>query len=126
MIVPGVGIFIVRYYVIKKIRHHFVFYQLFFRDKVQEEDGYILFVRKNALQILIPKFGLEGTLYLSKKGESAPVTFKYDEAEHTQTCGNVVFRSFDHVTVQLSLDRSNVQREKLVFKLVKPAVRSII
>ncbi|XP_033213387.1 exosome complex exonuclease RRP44 isoform X2 [Belonocnema kinseyi] len=95
---------------------------LFFRGKVQEEDGYILFVRKNALQILIPKFGLEGTLYLNKKGESGPVSFKYDETEHTQTCGNVVFRSFDHVTVQLSLDRSNVQREKLVFKLVKPEI----
>lgn len=83
-------------------------------------------MRKNALQILIPKFGLEGTLYLNKKGEPGPVTFKYDETEHTQTCGNVVFRSFDHVTVQLSLDRSNVQREKLVFKLVKPEVKSVI
>lgn len=29
---------------------------------------------------------------------------------------------FDPVTVQLSLDRSNVQHEKLVFKLVKPDI----
>lgn len=29
---------------------------------------------------------------------------------------------FDPVTVQLSLDRSNVQHEKLVFKLVKPFI----
>lgn len=29
---------------------------------------------------------------------------------------------FDPVTVQLSLDRSNVQHEKLVFKLVKPLI----
>lgn len=29
---------------------------------------------------------------------------------------------FDPVTVQLSLDRSNVQHEKLVFKLVKPYI----
>jgi exosome complex exonuclease DIS3/RRP44 len=31
---------------------------------VQDEEGYVLFVRKNALQILIPKYGLEGTLFL--------------------------------------------------------------
>jgi hypothetical protein len=37
-------------------------------------------VRKNALLILIPKYGLEGTLYLApKKGETFPVTFLYDE-----------------------------------------------
>ena len=96
--------------------------QLFFRNKVQEEEGYILFVRKNALQILIPKFGLEGTIYLSQKGVESPVKFIYDEEEHTQKCGDIIFRSFDQVTVQLSIDRTNVQREKLVFKLVKPDI----
>ena len=36
-----------------------------------DEEGYILFVRKNAIQILIPKFGLEGTVYLTEhKGTS--------------------------------------------------------
>ncbi|XP_024947689.1 exosome complex exonuclease RRP44 isoform X2 [Cephus cinctus] len=95
---------------------------LFFREKVQNEEGYILFVRKNALQILIPKYGLEGTLYLSKKGETSAVNFIYDEEDHSQKCGNIVFHSFDPVTVQLSLDRSNVQHEKLVFKLVKPEI----
>ncbi|XP_034936260.1 exosome complex exonuclease RRP44 [Chelonus insularis] len=95
---------------------------LFFREKVEDEDGYILFVRKNALQILIPKYGLEGTLYLKKKGESSPVNFVYNEEEHTQTCGKIVFRSFDPVVVQLSLDRTNIQHEKLVFKLVKPEI----
>jgi hypothetical protein len=54
--------------------------QLFFRGKVQNEQGYVLYVRKNALQILIPKYGLEGTLYLSPhKGEKPSVTFVYNE-----------------------------------------------
>uniref|UniRef100_A0A0C9QLM3 Protein DIS3 homolog n=1 Tax=Fopius arisanus TaxID=64838 RepID=A0A0C9QLM3_9HYME len=95
---------------------------LFFRERVETEAGYILFVRKNALQILIPKYGLEGVLYLNKKGEVSTVNFVYNQEEHTQTCGDVVFRSFDPVEVQLSLDRSNVQHEKLVFKLVKPEI----
>jgi hypothetical protein len=54
--------------------------QLFFRGKVQDEQGYVLYVRKNALQILIPKYGLEGTLYVSpKKGQKLNATFVYSE-----------------------------------------------
>lgn len=41
---------------------------------------------------------------------------------HTQTYKDIVFHMFDPVTIQLSLDRSNIQHEKLVFKLVKPYI----
>ncbi|CAD7093571.1 unnamed protein product [Hermetia illucens] len=100
---------------------------LFFRGKTQEEEGYVLFVRKNALQILVPKFGLEGTIYLnipkdnSRHKPGAPV-FVFNKDEHTQQCGNIIFHSFDPVVVRLSLDSTNVQREKLVFELVKPYI----
>ncbi|XP_046384891.1 exosome complex exonuclease RRP44 [Ischnura elegans] len=110
---------------------------LFFRERVQDEEGHILFVRRNALQVLIPKYGLEGTLYLgaaeSKTGNPkkistsdpssipAPV-FTFNEEDQSQRCGSIVFRVFDPLTVQLSLDRSNVQHEKLVLKLVHPVI----
>jgi hypothetical protein len=77
-------------------------------------------VRKNALQILIPKYGLEGTLFL--RCDSPSVSWTYNEKEQSQSCGSVVFHSFDPVTVQLSLDRSNVQHEKLVLRLVRPVI----
>lgn len=96
---------------------------LFFRGRVQDEEGYVLFVRKNALQILIPKYGLEGTLYVApKKGEESKANFVYNDEDQTQKCGDILFRPFDPVTVQLSLDRSNLQHEKLVLKLVKPVI----
>lgn len=41
----------------------------------------MLFVRKNALQVLIPKYGLEATLYLDSK----TVTFEYDEHVSQET-----------------------------------------
>ncbi|KAF4520987.1 hypothetical protein B566_EDAN002483 [Ephemera danica] len=98
---------------------------IFFRGKIQDEQGYILYVRKNALLILIPKYGLEGTVYVApRRGETFPVTFVYNEEEQSQTCGEIVFRPFDPVTVQLTLDRSNRQREKLVFKLVEPKIKN--
>lgn len=113
---------------------------LFFRNKTEEVDGYVLFVRKNALQILVPKYGLEGTLYLSGKNQEG-VKFVYNEEvrmkpeiihpkfltllnsqNQSQQCGNIVFHSFDPVTVRLSLDTTNIQHEKLVFQLVKPYI----
>ncbi len=69
-----------------------------------------MFVRKNALQILIPKYGLEGTLYL--ENENSTVKFAYDEENQTQTCGEITFYSFDPVTVRLSLNSTNIQHEK--------------
>ncbi|XP_071559206.1 exosome complex exonuclease RRP44 [Temnothorax nylanderi] len=93
---------------------------IFFRNKVQDEEGYILFVRKNALQVLIPKYGLEGTVYLNSASSS--VTFTYNSEDQSQTCGEIVFRAFDPIVVQMSLDRSNVQHERLFFKLVKPEI----
>lgn len=42
--------------------------------------------------------------------------------ENTQTFGNVVIRMFDPVTVQVSIDSSNIQHQKLVLKLVHPKV----
>lgn len=32
-----------------------------------DEDGYVFAVRKNALQILLPRYGLEATLFLRDK-----------------------------------------------------------
>lgn len=71
--------------------------------------------------MLIPKYGLEGTLYLNENKTSS-VTFTYNNEDHSQTCGDIVFHTFDPVVVQIRLDRSNVQHEKLIFKLVKPHV----
>lgn len=80
-------------------------------------------MRKNALQVLIPKFGLEGTIYLcGKKNVKSVVEFVYNAEDHTQQHKNFIFRAFDPVTIRLSLDTSNVQHEKLVFELVKPFI----
>lgn len=40
----------------------------------------------------------------------------------SQQCGNIIFHSFDPVTVRLSLDSSNIQHEKLMLQLVKPYI----
>ena len=34
-----------------------------------QEEAFVLFVRKNAIQVLIPKYGLEGTIFLDKNSK---------------------------------------------------------
>ncbi|XP_059142124.1 exosome complex exonuclease RRP44-like [Physella acuta] len=95
---------------------------LFFKTRVQDEEGHVLFVRKNALQILIPKYGLEGTVFLNDEGQKSSSIFVYNEEMNTQTAGDVTIHVFDPVIVQLSIDRTNVQHMKLSLKLVKPKI----
>lgn len=44
-----------------------------------DEEGYVLFVRKNALQVLIPKYGLEATLYLNTDTKRNQSAFVFNE-----------------------------------------------
>uniref|UniRef100_I3IVR5 Protein DIS3 homolog n=1 Tax=Oreochromis niloticus TaxID=8128 RepID=I3IVR5_ORENI len=47
--------------------------QLFFKSRgILNEEGFILFVRKNAIIVLIPKFGLEGTVFFDSKDKVSP------------------------------------------------------
>lgn len=94
--------------------------QIFFQNRIVDEDSYVLFVRKNAIQVLIPKYGLEGTIFL----ENSQAKFTYDEKSGTQKCGEVTFSSFDKLIVQISIDKTNIQHQKLCLKLVKPYVSS--
>ena len=93
---------------------------IYFKDKKREETGYVLFIRQNALQILIPKYGLEGTLFL-RAGEGGK-EWVYDEEEPSQTCDGVKITLFMKLVVQVYLDSSDIQHEKLSLKLVSPNI----
>ncbi|XP_013138952.1 PREDICTED: exosome complex exonuclease RRP44 [Papilio polytes] len=89
---------------------------ILFKNRVEIESAMVLAVKRNALQVLIPKYGLEGPIYLPSD------KFMYNEEEHIQVCGDIVLKTFDELTVRLTLDSSNLQHRKLVFQLVRPCV----
>ncbi|CAF0750699.1 unnamed protein product [Rotaria sordida] len=94
--------------------------QLFFKNMNTNEDGYVFAVRKNALQILLPRYGLETTLFLrDKDGKSVG---EFHEEESTQTINNLTIHMFDPVTVQISVDSNNIQRQRIQIHLVKPFI----
>lgn len=61
----------------------YAFLQLFFKSKgIVSEEAYILFVRKNALVVLIPKYGLEGTVFFEEKDKPKPRLTYDDEVQY--------------------------------------------
>ncbi|XP_063824089.1 exosome complex exonuclease RRP44 [Ostrinia nubilalis] len=89
---------------------------ILFKNRVEIEAAVVLSVKRNALQVLIPKYGLEGPLYLPAD------RFTYNEEEHFQICDGIILKTFDELTVRLSLDSTNLQHRKLVFQLVEPHI----
>merc|ERR1712168_294582 len=95
--------------------------QIFFKNRICDEEGYIIYVRKNAMQVLIPKYGLEGTLYLSAK-KNTPGMFTFDEENISQTCNGVTFKILTKVVVQIYIERKDVQHPELRLRLVEPVI----
>ncbi|NXK60227.1 RRP44 exonuclease, partial [Sylvietta virens] len=96
--------------------------QLFFKTKgVVNEDAYILFVRKNAIVVLIPKYGLEGTVFFEEKDKPTP-KLEYNSEVPSLTVENTTLHVFDKVKVNIMLDDSNIQHQKMRMVLVEPKV----
>uniref|UniRef100_A0A8C7MRA3 Protein DIS3 homolog n=1 Tax=Oncorhynchus kisutch TaxID=8019 RepID=A0A8C7MRA3_ONCKI len=96
--------------------------QLFFKSRgILNEEGFILFVRKNAIIVLIPKFGLEGTVFFENKDKPSPKLI-FNEEVPSLTVEGHSFNMFDKVKVTISLDASNVQHQKIRMSLVEPNV----
>ncbi|XP_037322233.2 exosome complex exonuclease RRP44 [Pungitius pungitius] len=99
--------------------------QLFFKSRgILNEDGFVLFVRKNAIIVLIPKFGLEGTVFFDAKDKAGP-TLVFDEEGPTLKVEQHTFRMFDKVKVTISLDASNIQHQKIRMSLIEPVIAGV-
>lgn len=101
--------------------------QLFFKNRgILNEEGFILFVRKNAIIVLIPKFGLEGTVFFDNKDKAvASVAVVFDEEGPSLRVQDHTFQMFDKVKVTISLDASNIQHQKIRMSLVEPVIPGV-
>ncbi|KAG1933606.1 exosome complex exonuclease RRP44 [Pimephales promelas] len=99
--------------------------QLFFKNKgIINEEGFILFVRKNAIIILIPKFGLEGTVFFENKDKPSP-HLNFDSEGPTLKVEEHTFHIFDKVKVTISLDASNIQHQRIRMALIEPVIPGV-
>ncbi|XP_038149801.1 exosome complex exonuclease RRP44 [Cyprinodon tularosa] len=99
--------------------------QLFFKTRgILNEEGFVLFVRKNAIIVLIPKFGLEGTVFFDSKDKASP-KLVFDEEGPTLKVEQHTFNIFDKVKVTISLDDSNIQHQKIRMALIEPVIPGV-
>ncbi|KAJ1543941.1 hypothetical protein HK096_007988 [Nowakowskiella sp. JEL0078] len=103
-----------------------LFTHMFFRNKIEQLDGYVIRILKNGFSVLVPQYGIEGFVYASATPDS-PSPFLFDPATNRLRAvgsSNVVVRLFDRVVVQVSIEEAGIsgQRSKLVLRLVEPFV----
>ena len=89
------------------------------------DEGFVLFVRRNALQVLIPKYGLEGSVFFDSKAGEAVVTVVFDDSVPCLTVEGIKFHTFDRVMVKVVTERTDIQHSKLKLYLVSPVIAGV-
>ena len=100
--------------------------QLYFKDKGAMVDGYVLFVRRNALQIIIPTYGIESSLFFEGKESEKELQLVYDETKPSLSVDSVLYHLFDKVRVRIEVEKHNLQHSKLKLSLVSPGELDIM
>ena len=100
--------------------------QLYFKDKGTIVEGYVLFVRRNALQILIPTYGIESNLFFDKTEKGGELRLLYDESKPSLSVEGVAFCLFDKVTVRIVVEKHNLQQSKLKLCLISPIIPNMV
>ncbi|KAG0226605.1 exosome catalytic subunit dis3 [Actinomortierella wolfii] len=118
---------------------------LFFKNKVSEEEGFVIRVLKNAFIVLIPKYGIESIVYATTKGQQGDhhgeqqilvYNQENDSLQSTEPRGpddapKHQIQLFQKVVVQISIDDDlkgggeGGMRSKLKMQLVKPVIEGL-
>lgn len=100
---------------------------LFFKNRATIEDAFVLFVKKNALQVLVPKYGLESTIFFDfdRSDPSRKLDVKADDSVPSLSVEGVEFHLFDKLRVMITVEKSNIQQFRLRLGLVDPVVPGV-
>eukprot|EP00898_Chlorokybus_atmophyticus_P008814 jgi/Chlat1/8934/Chrsp94S08251 len=97
---------------------------IFFRNKSVDADARVIKVRTNGIIVFVPKYGIEGPIYVTphakSKGEAAVTDdFTLDEERQTVVSkdGKIAFRVFDTLTINISVQEPQPNRPKLMLAL---------
>ncbi|KAI9098207.1 hypothetical protein DFS34DRAFT_102905 [Phlyctochytrium arcticum] len=103
-----------------------LFTNLFFKDKVIKEEGYVIRVMKNGFSVLIPKYGIEGYVYSSPQdGDSKGASpFTYDRENNRLVAADGIIKLFSRVVVVVNVEEAGgaARRSKLTVRLVEPRI----
>ena len=93
---------------------------IYFRGKEVREAAYVIKVRENGVVVLVPRYGIEGIVYVCERGARNP--FAFDEKAEALTAPGCSLRVFDKVTVLIKVDAAKAHRPKLSLEIVEPTL----
>ena len=77
-------------------------------------------VRENGVVVLVPRYGIEGIVYVCEAGQQS--SFTYDPKLDVLQAPGCTLRTFDKVEVRISVDVSKPHRPKLDLAIIKPTL----
>jgi len=95
----------------------------FFKNKSVTVTGRVLNISRNGFTTYIPRYGIEGKVYLSNHSEES-VNWKYNEevGKITSSDGKHTVGVFDEVEVQISTDFTRPNLPKVVYLCLNPPI----
>lgn len=98
------------------------------RGKSHFVEAHIMEVRKNAIRVIIPKYGYEGFVYFDNKLSTTNLTLEFNEETlRLIVNGKFTFATFDmlKVRVHVPLNEKRIQRQRIQLDLVEPVIEGI-
>lgn len=85
---------------------------LYFKEKIVVQDGYISRIRANGFTVLVPKYGIEGRVWLDNRKEG--LSFKYNDKLQSLSFNNGAnLTIFQKVTVEITVNEENQELQLL-------------
>lgn len=103
-----------------------IYTNIYFKNKVVEEEAYIGRCRANAIVVHVPRYGFESVVYVAAEKdteESSP--FEFDENKEVLTFKrdpSLQLKVFDKVRVKIFVHTSKNYRSKMVMQVIDPPV----
>mmetsp|Transcript_41797 Transcript_41797/g.79857 ORF Transcript_41797/g.79857 Transcript_41797/m.79857 type:complete len:239 (+) Transcript_41797:1-717(+) len=94
---------------------------IYFANRVVSTDSRIVKVKENAMVVFVPKYGIEGVVWLNKKGEKGAFQLDNDKQQVVSTDGKRQFSLFDTVWVKISVQDQPPGGRRLVLELLDGA-----
>ncbi|KAM3718476.1 putative exosome complex exonuclease RRP44 [Dirofilaria immitis] len=85
---------------------------LYFKGRTESHDGFVMGIRKNGIQVFVPAYGFESIVVF-------PSGSNYQVTDDSLIAEGVEVRSFQRITVNLSLNETDVQHIRLDMKFIK-------
>ncbi|PVU95866.1 hypothetical protein BB561_001545 [Smittium simulii] len=114
-----------------------LFTNLFFRNKVVIQDGYVTQILQNGFSVLIPQYGIEGIVYTLKPNQDNKINSSIIEycsesnSLKSSESGEVCIKLFQKVKIAIEVDdkpaTANVSsmRRKLLLQLIEPSIEGL-